>query len=139
MLVIEREGPEALWDELLLQPSPPRSVRFVAEAEAEAEALRSGPGAPAWARDGYVVAAAGGAAAAALRIAAADGRVAALLLVDPVAAPVELPEAVSLLIVRSGDRADDGIALPDGADRAAAVSHVRAALGAPPFVRPADR
>jgi hypothetical protein len=66
-------------------------------------------------------------------MAAAVDRVVALLLVDPVAAPVDLRADVVVLVVRSGSSDAEGLPLPDGADRPAAVARIRAALAAPPF------
>ncbi|GAA2754308.1 hypothetical protein [Amnibacterium kyonggiense] len=137
VLVIEEAGREAVWDELLLEPSPPRPVRFVSRTAARA--LRSPLEVPSQPRSGFVVAAAGPSAGAALGLAAADDRVRALLLVDPVASPVDLAVGVRVLVVRSGDHADDGIALPDGEGRAIAVARIRSALAAPPFVPSARR
>jgi hypothetical protein len=131
VLVLERAEPEPVWDELLLEPSPPRPVVFVPLLQADAlewpvEAARSPSG-------DLVVAASGSSAGAALAMAAAVDRVVALLLVDPVAAPVDLRADVVVLVVRSGSTCTDGLPLPEGADRPAAVARIRAALAAPPF------
>ena len=131
VLVLELARPEPVWDELLLEPSPPRPVVFVPLAEVGAldwpeEAARVS-------RGDLVVAASGASAGAALAMAAAVDRVVALLLVDPVAAPVDLRAGLVVLVVRSGRSGAEGLPLPEGADRPAAVARIRAALAAPPF------